>query len=259
MTSERINERRSKRRNKAVARMNAALVEVYEDLGNRWAKTDRATALNRYSMGQAVNTVTRDKKTYGAHAVELLSAALGHGDDSLYDMAKVASIWAKADFEAILERPTVHRRPLSFSHFVALSRVPTAAKRREFIEAALESGLSVRELTRRIDAQAAVAHETDWREELDKYERAGQALLGRAEALRTEIAVILRRGGRLSAKDRDRLIAARDRQRAIEAAVISNRQAFEALVRDAIGAEEGDRTPGTFRKSPEPPDDVNPS
>jgi hypothetical protein len=150
-TEQNVYERRKAR---ALARMNEALRAEYEALGSKLTAAEVSDARARYDIGVVVRRVS-DAGTYGANAVKLLSTALGYDKTSLYDAARVVTCWSRKAFEDILQKPTLHRRPLSFSHFALLVRVTNEAKRNEYLATTLKLGLPVRELARLIEGRKA--------------------------------------------------------------------------------------------------------
>ena len=129
-------------------KMNEALRERYTAIGELLVNDNHDTALRWYKVGAVVAEIMADEKKYGQGAVLTLATALGNKPTRFYEAAKVARTWTLTEFNKVLRRPTCHRVPLSFSHFVLLS---LAGKRRDaLIERALAEGLSIVELRKLI-------------------------------------------------------------------------------------------------------------
>jgi hypothetical protein len=100
----------------------------------------------RHQIGGVVRQVMGSTDKYGAHAIERLATELRISTAILYAAAAVAETWSEADLQRMSTRTMRHGEPLSWSHFVALSKVRSAQKRGALAERCLAEGWSVREL-----------------------------------------------------------------------------------------------------------------
>jgi hypothetical protein len=160
MAAKKTPQLREKKVQKAVAKMSPPLHARYERILAALLDSVKGYADGRYRIGDEVAAIEAAPEKYGQQAVKLLSTAIGRNEDSLYRYAKVATTWPdKRTFNALLNRKNVHGVPLSFSHFIELSKVKSDKRRDQLLEEALTQGYPVRELARRIAENIAPREE----------------------------------------------------------------------------------------------------
>jgi hypothetical protein len=96
--------------------------------------------LERYTAGEIIATVKRDPTTYGDNAVASLALSVGEDAPSLYRFANVAETFSRAEVKRLLAGG------LTWSHLVALARVPDTKKRKAWTTRAMRTKVSVRML-----------------------------------------------------------------------------------------------------------------
>jgi hypothetical protein len=133
--------------------LHPGLRRVYESIRRLMAAATRNEARSRYQIGELVAEVKRAQSKYGAHAVEQLAGALRTNVHTLYRSASVAECWAQPELEAVLRRTTPRGQPLTWSHLVLLSGVPSSRRRGELLDQVLREALSVRELAALVHAR----------------------------------------------------------------------------------------------------------
>jgi hypothetical protein len=124
--------------------MNAALQKKYVRIKALLTKSATINTLAMYEVGRLVNEV-RNAKRYGDQAVAKLARALDRDVDSLYVYGSVAKTWTESRFKSLVARRSVNGMPLTFSHFVALTKAPQK-KRAPLLEETLRNGYSFRQL-----------------------------------------------------------------------------------------------------------------
>lgn len=133
-----------RRIDRAIEKMKPALRELHEELRVELSGADQKNALNRYRAGELVKRAM-DERKYGANAVKLLAVALSRNEDTLYDLARVASAWTSAVFAKLVERQTIGKGRLTFSHFVLIAKAPDA-RRGDLLEVSYAQALTVKAL-----------------------------------------------------------------------------------------------------------------
>jgi hypothetical protein len=96
--------------------------------------------LERYAAGEIVAAVKRDAATYGDSAVTSLAKSVGEDIATLYRFASVAECFTRAEVKRLLASG------LTWSHLVALARVPDEKRRKAWTARAMRTKVSVRML-----------------------------------------------------------------------------------------------------------------
>lgn len=100
----------------------------------------------RYRVGRVVAELKAEPEVYGHSAVQLVAAALGQDEASLYRHARVAERWSPAEFDSLLARRMGDGSPPTWSHLVVLASVESKSRRQQLLERLLDESLSVRRL-----------------------------------------------------------------------------------------------------------------
>lgn len=125
--------------------MSRALLELTATIRALLGQVLRDEVLTRHQIGSHVVAAKRAPSTYGTNAVENIAADVGVSSDELYRAAAVAETWTADELKKLAARTNRAGRPLSWSHWVALTKAPPAARHR-LIERCLAESWSVREL-----------------------------------------------------------------------------------------------------------------
>lgn len=141
--------------------VDAAFLDACATIRALLAQAVREDLYARYRVGALLSIVKRAPSTYGEHAVERLGAELGIATATLYRYATVADCWSLEDVESQGTRTNRFGEPLSWSHFVALTRVPHPAARRALTEECRQKGWSVRKLTEVVTRLARAGENND--------------------------------------------------------------------------------------------------
>lgn len=155
MSAEATVNKRRRRRDDVVEQMSGPLREVYREIRKLWARANAGDVRNRYRIAVQVKRI-RDKdgtKKYGTGVISRLAEALGRKERTLYEYAMVAESFGEEEIKEILKRKSLYGRPVSWSHLIALAHVVSPERREELLAETLEEGLSVRELTSRLEQQ----------------------------------------------------------------------------------------------------------
>jgi len=139
-----------------------AFVDVCARIRGLLAEAIRNEVVSRHSVGELVNGVVRSADRYGDHAVERIGAELGVSTTILYGAASVAENWSQSELRHLCAKTNYRGEPLSWSHFLALTRVRSAVKRRALAEQCLAEAWAVRELRQQVaDLQPAGRERAD--------------------------------------------------------------------------------------------------
>lgn len=138
-----------------------SLLAVAGVLRTLLAQVARSEVLGRYRAGQVLRDLMLAPSTYGERCLERIGAELGVAPATLYRYVAVATRWSEADILADGARVNLHGQPLSWSHFVVLSRVTEASLRGELIEETLARAWSSRELALHTASLVGRPDETD--------------------------------------------------------------------------------------------------
>lgn len=103
-------------------------------------------SLGRYGVGSIVAELKAQPDVYGHSAVQIVAAALGQDEASLYRHARVAERWTPSEFDTLLGRRMRDGSPPSWSHLVVLASVESKTVRQQLLERVLGENLSVRRL-----------------------------------------------------------------------------------------------------------------
>lgn len=135
---------------RAISEMNTELKTVYDKISMTARTANASEITTRYEYGKWIYTVMLDKRKYGDNAAKLLAVALGISESLLYSFRGLYLQWKDnySTFKTLIERKNAAGITLSFSHFVAISKVPEAKDRLALIETTLSDCLSVDDLTR---------------------------------------------------------------------------------------------------------------
>jgi len=134
--------------------VDAAFLRACEEIRALFAQAVRDELHTRYRAGALLSVVKRTPLAYGEGAVERIAAELGMAVATLYRYATVAESWSLAEIEDQSRRTNRFGEPLSWSHLVALTRVPNPVSRRALAAQCLAEGWPVRRLTQIITALA---------------------------------------------------------------------------------------------------------
>jgi len=233
--------------NRYVELMNDALRKQYKSIHNLLVEADTNNNRSRYKIAVLCLRV-RDgdgmEKTYGERAVNQLANALGKKKTWVYDWARVPDAWDAKHFEKLVARKDRFKKPLSWSHFVALSVVKDASERERLTEESLTRGWTVRELTKALRGRRNVeqagssegqASATDRSRELERTVRGYTAQLAPfanlaawGENLRDQIA-----SSQPENCTDDLLDQLRDVRKSLEQKCLANIELFDACIAKA--------------------------
>jgi hypothetical protein len=132
----------------------AALAEESVAIRALLSRAIRDEATTRYDVGVRLMLVKRNPRKYGERAIDRLAEDLGVSSATLYRYSAVAETWGAHDVSALIARKNTRGDPLSWSHFVVLTRAPDASRTR-LTEQCLAEAWTVRELTLGVQAEAA--------------------------------------------------------------------------------------------------------
>ena len=181
---------RAHRVSTALAAMSSPLRAKYVAIGEHLGRTRRRSLLARYDVGVIVQEIMDDEVAYGPRAVALVCDALGLKKTALYDAASVARRWRRSEFHALAEHPTLHRVPLSFSHFVAVAELAEAARCDALLSQARSGGLIVRELRHLVHCEEQSVPERRASSSLRSSARLATALTRSSASLRASFATL---------------------------------------------------------------------
>ena len=134
-------------------RADLALLGVCSVVRGLLSGATRDEVLTRYRVGEALRMVKGMPHTYGTQSVERIAAELGLAAPVLYRYIAVAESWSPEDLKRQTEKTNRFGQPLSWSHFLALTRAPESA-RVPLLDKCLENAWSVRDLRLRIERLA---------------------------------------------------------------------------------------------------------
>jgi hypothetical protein len=121
------------------------------------AEAIREDVRARHRLGAFLCEVRGATELYGHGAIDRIARDLGVGADTLYRCAAVADSWSAEGLEDLMGRTSRCGDPLSWSHFVALTKLDSAPQRALAIEKCLDEDFSVRDLARYLTAVRGVA------------------------------------------------------------------------------------------------------
>jgi hypothetical protein len=131
--------------------MNAALRRQCSAIQKLLGEAAVGEIYTRYKVGAIIRSVIEAHGTYGDRAVDRIAEALGRDAGTLYRYAFVARTWSEPEMRALSRRPNSHGEPLSWSHWVELTRVPMTWQ--VWFERALEGSWSARKLARELETE----------------------------------------------------------------------------------------------------------
>lgn len=180
----------------------AALRKKVEEIRTLVAREEKNVALTRYAIGAHVNEVTGGKETYGDNAVGIIAHAVDRDEDSLYDYAAVAAAWEEGSFKKLLAERNARGAPLSFSHFIELTKKRgkgrdglTLEARTDLLNLVLQESWTVRATGVAVRAALGMSEDVDQRPaDLDQIRKASAAWMSRAAKLEAVLEAIEERG-----------------------------------------------------------------
>lgn len=139
-----------------------ALLGVTSALRGLLAEAARGEVLARHRVGIVLRDLMRSPRTYGQHCIERVGVELGFAPSTLYRYAAVAECWCSMDILAQSAKTNRFGHPLTWSHFLVLSKVSESTLRQTLLDTCLAEAWSSRELALRVAAlvERRVTHET---------------------------------------------------------------------------------------------------
>jgi hypothetical protein len=188
--------------------VNRALEERCEAVTRLLARADFDEIGTRYKVGVHVARVRDEKGTYGDRAVERMAAKVHRDPTTLYRAAVVTDVWSWRELRALSRRMNRDANPLSWSHWVELTRVSTSWHR--WHARTLEEAWSVRVLASEVDATLAKERTTSAGVAADTTEAALADTLRGVRRFGTEVAgaleAVLDRIERATPRDRPKKV-----------------------------------------------------
>jgi hypothetical protein len=102
-------------------------------------------ATAKYLIGTEVAGVMNDSEKYGKASVPRIARELGCTQVLLYTYAKVAETWTTEEFTTLTETKNTKGMSLTFTHFIAISKLDTKEARAALIADVLENSLTTRQ------------------------------------------------------------------------------------------------------------------
>jgi hypothetical protein len=133
----------------------------------------------RYEIALVIVQIQSAPNRYGARGIDTLALALGCDRATLFRYGQVARAFDPRSMRRVLAAQKRQRGSLSWSHLVLLSSVADHDRRRRLLEDAM-TGISVRELERRIAPAPAPFDETAFTRAVRRYLSTIQTFKGRA-------------------------------------------------------------------------------
>lgn len=143
----------SKHVTRALSGMTDACREITQEIRDDYAKVAVSEIVAFWRIGQRINKVLEDESKFGVNAVEQIATALQLEANLFYSCRKFASAFTAAEVKELGARKNAAGVGLSFSHFVALSRVQDTEFRTKMLNKAYQHCLSVRDLVAQIQQQ----------------------------------------------------------------------------------------------------------
>jgi hypothetical protein len=122
--------------------MNAALKRRCELIRKLLSKAAGDEVATRYRIGVEILSIIRGESTYGTRAIERIAQAIGKSAPTLYRYATVAERWSPDEMRVHRRRENHHGEPLSWSHWVEIAKVQSAARRAALIERCLNEAIT---------------------------------------------------------------------------------------------------------------------
>lgn len=139
------------------ASMPPALKKVADEFDKKRTGIIQTNIMARHAMGSRVVGILaedgKENSRYGEQAVEKLAAYMDMPTNDLYNLRTFAQAYTADDITALMSRVTPGGSPLSYTHLLELSRLK-AGPRKQLTAAAINEGLSAKELQRRIETVA---------------------------------------------------------------------------------------------------------
>jgi hypothetical protein len=139
--------------------INDALLTECNKIRDLVGAADRNDVAARYQIAvhcRKVRNGEGNKKKYGAGAVDTLAKALGWCRATVHNYANVAKTWRdERKFVALAGKNDKFRKPLTWHHFVLLTKLTDAGRRDKLAEEALTHGWTVRELEKNLQPDPA--------------------------------------------------------------------------------------------------------
>ena len=134
------------RPSRAEGRTNKAMLEKINVIRDRLATVEKNDTVARYEVAVDIHDI-RNAGKYGTGAMQKLAEVVGRSESWLNDYARVAEIWPEAEkFAALAAKKNKHGIPLTWSHYIVLTREPDDERREGLMERALTEGWKVDEL-----------------------------------------------------------------------------------------------------------------
>ncbi len=179
----------AKAKDKKLAR--AALVRTaVTDIGKLLAKEGSSTSMVRYDVGSKVDRLMKEEDGHGKGLVAEVATQLGRDADSLYNFARVAAVWTRTGFRQLAARKNAAGAPLSFSHFVELSRKGGKdgaglgeKPRMKLLKRALKEKLSVRALEGLVRVELGEKALEPSASTVSQFDKSTRAIVDRTQAL----------------------------------------------------------------------------
>jgi len=132
-----------------------ALLGVSSVVRGLLSAASRDEVMARHRVGAILCELKKLPGKYGDRAIDKVAAEVGVAATTLYRYAAVAEQWTHEDMKADLAKTNRFGQPLTWTHFVALSRVSRVPARRVLFETALANAWSARDLSGEVDAAQA--------------------------------------------------------------------------------------------------------
>jgi len=142
----------------ALASMKTALRRRCVAIQRLLAKAAVDEVDTRYEIGSIVRSIEDAGNAYGERSVERVASALGISAATLYRYSAVARAWPASEMRTLSRRRNANGEPLSWSHWVELTRAPKTWSR--WVDQALEGCWSARRLARELDAEVGGPNES---------------------------------------------------------------------------------------------------
>jgi len=142
-------------------RVSTRLLGVCSVLRGLLAGATRDEVLTRHRVGTVLRDIKSATGTYGEHAVERAATELGVTVPTLYRHLAVAEAWSAEELRALIDHTDRFGQPLSWSHFVTLTRAPDPVARQALFEHCIEEAWSVRDLAFHLTEGPALENATE--------------------------------------------------------------------------------------------------
>jgi hypothetical protein len=131
---------------KAVEAMSPALQKLYHSTLSKLNKLASHEILTRYAIGICFDNALGDKRKYGENVANLLSAAFGVSEATIYSYRKIAATWDADEIKELVTAKSPTGTSITFSHISALALVDKVSQRQKLLKQFRTNGLTVREM-----------------------------------------------------------------------------------------------------------------